>query len=192
MANSNVMLSQSKVVDLIQIIKKKPGHTAAGYANMINRALAERGQPTNVEAAHVHNFLNHHPRAQEVQGMVAVSNSTRRLPNWANEQTSRVNETERKPGELVAYVEKTGDKSFDDAMEKSMNVVALVANYVPNSKQDSVVALGSALNYAAYAYKTREEVYAASERERKTLEKLSKVQEQRINELQSRLPPAAE
>jgi hypothetical protein len=186
---AKVMISEQKAALLGDLIKATPNRTPFDYAQIANRELKKAGVPGTLEPYHVHNYLNHHPDGEKLRENVAVSASSRRTPNWADENTPKIEDQEHRPGELVAFVEKTGDRSLDDVFDKSMGVIAQMAHYIPASKQENVVALGAALNYIGNWIKTREQVFEVMERERKTNEKYIKTLEQQAR--QQALPPAA-
>lgn len=186
------VISKEKARVLAGLIKEKPHGTPLDYAERTNSELRKSGQSPTMEVTHVHAFLNNDPAGEECRGLVSLSMNARRIPNWANQDTPRVEDSERRPGELVVFQEKTGDRTLDDSLTKGMQVVTGIAHYIPASKQENIVALAAVLNYAGHYVRTREQVYESQDRERKTQDKYIKLLEQRLSETQTRLPPAAE
>jgi hypothetical protein len=159
-----IIVGHEKAHAIAETIRQNPGRTPKDIAILANRRL---DRPT-IEAMHVNNFLTYHPTGQKLvkENLVATSINSRRQPGWVNgHEVSAVEDIEKKPGELVEFVQKTGEVGVDEAFHHGMNVAAEIARRLPATRQHLVVEFASTINVAGELLKAKNMVIAAQQRE---------------------------
>jgi hypothetical protein len=116
---------------------------------------------------HVNNFLSYHPVGQKLAAanQVAISSSSHRQPGWVNGNPVFAEDQEKKPGELVEFVEQTGEVGVDEAFQHGMTIAANIARRLPASQQHNVVQFANTINVAGELLKAKNMVIASQQRE---------------------------
>lgn len=160
---AKLIVGDAKARLIADVIQQNPNRTPRDIAILANRRLE---RPT-LEAMHVNNFLTYHPVGQKLAAgnLVAVSAGSRRPPGWANGNPFFAEDQEKKPGELVQFVQQTGEVGVDEAFQHGMTIAADIARRLPASRQHLVVEFAGTINVAGELLKAKNMVIAAQQRE---------------------------
>jgi hypothetical protein len=158
-----IIVGDAKARVITEVIRKNPGRTPKDIAILANRRLE---RPT-LESMHINNFLTYHPEGRKLvsEHLVAVSTGSRRYPGWANGNLIFAEDSEKKPGELVEFVQQTGEVGVDEAFNHGMTIAVDIARRLPASRQHLVVEFASTINVAGELLKAKNMVIAAQQRE---------------------------
>jgi hypothetical protein len=158
-----IIVGEAKARLIAEVIMQNPGRTPRDIAIIANRRL---NRPT-LEAMHINNFLTYHPVGKRLaaENSVAISATSRRQPGWVNGNPMFAEDQEKKPGELVEFVQQTGEVGVDEAFQHGMTIAADIARRLPASRQHLVVEFASTINVAGELLKAKNMVIAAQQRE---------------------------
>ena len=178
------IVGAAKARILEQTIRHNPGRTPKDIAILANRLL---DRPT-LEAMHVNNFLTYHLVGKQLvaNNLVAVSSTSRRKPGWVNGGTLvYADDLEKKPGELVEFVEQTGEVGVDEAFHHGMAIAAEIARRLPATRQHLVVEFASTINVAGELLKAKNMVIEAQQGEIAALKRESETKDELIATLKA-------